>query len=170
MTINISATLKDGFHSRFVSVNLPILQHPLLPSALVDPRWARPFVFQDFSHYPFSEVDDVKTDFSRYVSLVNTCNSYTTIGKYKEGLLKIVDEHIRKTGRLLFPDMLMYVDCLAYLCYASDFMSEEQIRENYAMWAKYVLDNRRTYIKSSTRWGINEFSGSQNEADLQSCL
>ena len=90
--------------------------------------------------------------------------------KFKDGLLQVVDAHISRCGRLLFCDLLMYVDCLAYLCYASDFMTEEQINESYASWVKYVVNNKKNAIMSSTRWGATTYSGSDNEMDLESCL
>lgn len=168
--ISLTANLKDGWTSRMIDVNLPLFSHPLLPSSYVDPKWARPYVFHDFTSYIYSEPGDVQNDFNRLVSIVNGITSTSTIDRYKKGLLAQVDEHISRSGRLLFPDLLMYVDCLAYLCYASDLMTEEQIIRNYASWVKYIVDNRKSYIKSSTRWGIGEFVGSQNESDLNSCF
>ena len=96
--------------------------------------------------------------------------SSVKIEKYKDGLLKLIDEHISRCGRILFCDLLMYVDCLAYLCYASDLMTEEQIRSNYASWAKFVVDRRKNSVQCSGRWGISSFVGSNNERDLNSCF
>lgn len=169
-TLCLKAVLKDGWSSKTVSLNVPLLTHPMLPVTYVDPRWARPFRFRDFSNYIFADRESAMQDFPNYVAMVNTCSSTMRLDRYKQGLLKIVDDHIRNYGRLVFTDLLMYVDCMAYLCYATDLMTEEQIVSNYASWVKYVVDNRKSYIKSSTRWGPGEFSGSQNEADLRSSL
>ena len=141
-----------------------------MPIPYVDSRWARPFVFHNISLYPLAEANDVVNDFNRLVSLVNTSSLSAKIDRYKDGLLKIVDEHIARCGRLLFCDLLMYVDCLAYLCYASDLMTEEQIQLNYATWAKFIVNKRNNYIQCSTRWGATKFNGSENENDLNSCL
>jgi len=170
MTININAILKEGSHSRAISVNLPIIQNPLLPSPLVDPRWARPFVFHDLTRYPFSEVNDVQNDFSTLVNYANSSSKSSQIERFKDGLLKTADTHIARCGRVLFCDLLMYVDCLAYLCYASDLMTEQQITNNYPSWVKFVVDSRRNSVMSSTRWGATNYSGSDNERDLSSCL
>ena len=104
------------------------------------------------------------------VSYVNTSSIAIKIDRYKDGLLKLIDAHSARCGRLLFCDMLMYIDCLAYLCYASDLMTESQILQNYASWAKFVVDKRKSSILCSTRWGAVSFIGSENERDLKSCL
>ncbi|MBO5263079.1 MAG: hypothetical protein J6B18_02345 [Bacteroidaceae bacterium] len=168
--MRLSANLKDGYATRSISLDVPTIQNPFLPIPYVDSRWARPYVFHNVSIYPLAEANDVPNDFSRLVSLVNTSSSSTPIDRYKDGLLKIVDEHIARCGRLLFCDLLMYVDCLAYLCYASDLMTEEQIQQNYASWAKYIVDKRKNSIQCSTGWGAVNFNGSENERDLNSCF
>lgn len=168
--MTLTATLKDGWLSRPISVDVPVLRHPLLPVPYVDSRWARPYVFHDISQYPLSEVNDVQNDFATLVNFANSSTKTSKIDKYKEGLLKTVDAHISRCGRVLFCDLLMYVDCLAYLCYASDLMTEQQITSNYPSWAKFVVDNRRSYVMCSTRWGATNYSGSNNESDLNSCF
>ena len=62
--MKISATLKDGWKTRTISMNLPILEHPLLPVTYVDSRWARPAVFHDIFKYPLSEPTSVQDDFN----------------------------------------------------------------------------------------------------------
>ena len=168
--MELKALLKEGGNSKIISMNVPVVSHPLILVPYVDSRWARPYVFRDISRYPLSEVQGVITDFNRLVSLVNSSSVYVKIDRYKDGLLKIVDEHISRCGRILFCDLLMYVDCLAYLCYASDLMTEEQILANYASWAKFIVDKRKSSVYCSTRWGATEFRGSENETDLSSCL
>lgn len=168
--MKLSANLKEGWSSRTITIDVPTVQSPFLPMPYVDSRWARPYVFHDVSIYPLAEAHDVPNDFNRLVALVNSSTSSVKIEKYKDGLLKLVDEHISRCGRVLFCDLLMYVDCLAYLCYASDLMTEEQIQSNYASWAKFVVDKRRSAVKCSGRWGVSNFAGSENERDLNSCL
>lgn len=168
--MRISATLKDGQAMRPIVMDVPIFRHSFLPVPYVDSRWARPAVFHDITRYPLAETNDVQNDFSTLVNYVNNSSKNTRMEKFKDGLLQVVDAHISRCGRLLFCDLLMYVDCLAYLCYASDFMTEEQINESYASWVKYVVNNKKNAIMSSTRWGATTYSGSDNEMDLESCL
>lgn len=151
-------------------MEIPIFTNPFFPPNYVDPRWARPYVFHDVTRYPFAESSDVQNDFVTLVDYTNASQKQSKMDRYKDGLLKTIDNHIPRCGRLLFCDLLLYVDSLAYLCYASDLMTEQQIINNYASWVKFVVGARRTYIKSSTRWGATDYSGSDNEQDLQSCF
>ena len=168
--MELTASLRDGCSSHIITIDVPIISNPFIPVPMVDSRWARPYVFRNVSQYPLSEASDVLTDFRKIVDFVNNSSYSVKIDRYRDGLLKIVDEHIDRCGRILFCDLLMYVDCLSYLCYASDLMTEEQIIDNYASWAKFVVNKRRSSVLSSTRWGITNFSGSDNEEDLNSCL
>jgi hypothetical protein len=168
--MQIYALLKDGWSSRPISMDVPVLNHPFLPVPYVDSRWARPYVFHDISKYPPAELRDVQNDFKTLVDNANSSTKSSQIEKFKDGLLKTVDAHITRCGRVLFCDLLMYVDCLAYLCYASDLMTEGQINSNYASWVKFVVDNRRNSVMSSTFVGPKSYTGSENESDLNSCL
>ena len=168
--MELRAILRNGGHSRNISMNVPMFFNPLSPTPMVDSRWARPYVFRDIWTYPLTTPSVVQNDFSRLVYFVNQSGFSNTMDRYLEGLLNIVDEHIARCSRIIFCDLLMYVDCLAYLCYASDFMTEEQILENYASWAKFVVDLRKVNIKSSTTWGITSYDGSSNEEHLNSCF
>lgn len=168
--MRISATLRDGQSMQPIFMEVPILRHPLLPVPYVDSRWARPIVFHDITRYPLAETNDVQNDFRDLVKYVNDSSETTRIERFKEGLLKVVDAHISRCGRLLFCDLLMYVDCMAYLCYASNLMSETQINNSYASWVKYVVCNRKHAVMCSTKWGAVSYSGSDNEEDLDSCF
>lgn len=169
--MELTATIREGWMSfRTISINVPIISSPLTPIPLVDSRWARPTVFRDIFRYPLAETTDAVNDFNRIVDFVNASTKPITIDRYKDGLLKIVDEHIARCERILFCDLLMYVDCLSYLYYASDIMTEEQIVVNYPSWIKSIVDKRKTYVLCSTRLGILNYSGSENEKDLNSSL
>ena len=168
--MRLSASLREGATYRQIWMNVPTLSHPLLPTTYVDSLWARPYVFRDISLYPLSVPTDVSNDFQNLVRHVNNVSAPREIDRYKSGLVKIVDEHIERFGRLLFCDLLLYVDCLAYLCYSSDLMTESEILQEYSIWAKYIVDLRKSNIQCSSIWGASEFVGSFNENDLNSCL
>lgn len=168
--MELTALLKEGTSSRHISMVVPIFTHPLLPPIYVDPRWARPNVFHNFADYVFAEKNDVENDFNNLVDCVNRASSGSFIDRYLTGLLAVVDNHIQRCGRLLFPDLLMYVDCMAYLCYASDLMTESEVNANYVKWLKFVVDKRRSYLYASSMFGPQAFAGSKNERDYNSCL
>lgn len=168
--MRITATIKEGWSTRPISLEVPTVQSPLMPAAFVDPRWVRPYVFHNFSIYPFSEATEVQKDFETLVNYVNSSARSSIMERYLDGLNKTVDSHIARCGRILFCDLLMYVDCLAYLCYASDLMTEKQINEKYPYWVKSIVDCKEQSVMCSTRWGAIPFSGSNNDSDLKSCF
>lgn len=153
-------------------MNVPMFSHPLnlMSESLIDSRWARPFVFRDISLYPLARAAEVNDDFNHLVDSVNQSMLIHRMDKYMDGLLRIVDNHIARCGRLLFCDLLMYVDCLAYLCYASDLMTESQIVTNYASWVKFIVELRKCNLFCSSFWGVTSFEGSFNETHLNSCF
>ena len=165
-----SFKLTENGVSRPYSCDIPTLSHPMLPFSYIDPRGIRPFVFHDFSRYVFEEAPDFPMDFQRFVQLANSSSAYTRIERFKDALLKICDEHIGRCQRLVFTDLLMYVDCMCFVCLACGEMNTGLIKNNYGKWAKMVVDKRGYYIKSSTHFGPGQFNGSQNQEDLLSCL
>lgn len=167
--MELSATLIDGSVSRNISMNLPVL--PIMGVSLADTRWARPYVFRDITIYPLTTASEVSNDFSRLVSYVNQSTHPNRTCRYIDGFFKLIDKHIARCGRLLFCDLLMYVDCLACLYYASDVMTEEQIVGMYASWVKLVVDGcRKSHVLCSTKWGVTSYEGSFNQEDLNSCF
>lgn len=166
----LSAMLKDGISPRQISIDVPIIQNQFQITPYVDYRWARPRVFHDAYTYPMAEADDAKKDFATLVNYANYSSRPNLIDKFKDGLMKSIDAHISRYGRILFCDLLMYVDCLAYVCYASGIMTETQIRSDYAAWAKYIVDYRKSSVMCSTKWGAKDYFGSENESDLNSCF
>lgn len=160
--------VENGTTKQF-SYDIPTLSHPMLPFSYVDPRGVRPYVFHDFSRYVFEEAPDFPTDFQRFVQLANTSSSYSRIERFKNALLKICDEHIKRCNRLVFSDLLMYVDCMGFACLATGEMNSSTVKSNYGKWAKMVVDQRGYYVKSSTHFGPGQFQGSQNQEDLLSC-
>ena len=70
--MELTANLKDGYTNRVISMEIPIIQNPLLPVPYVDSRWARPHIFRNITLYPLAEVNDVVNDFNKLVSYVNT--------------------------------------------------------------------------------------------------
>ena len=76
--MRLSANLKDGYTNRVISMEIPVIQNPLLPVPYVDSRWARPFVFRNVALYPLSEVKDVINDFNKLVYFVSSSYSIST--------------------------------------------------------------------------------------------
>ena len=65
-----------------------------------------------------------------------------------EGLFDVVSNHIKKCGRLLFQDLLLYMDCFAYLLKATGY-AESEIKRVYPMVTKQIVDVTGQYVKDS---------------------
>ena len=169
--VTFSAELKEREYMRPISFNIPVVYNNLSQETCADSRWARHNVYcNNLILYPLSEINEAYKDFKKLVDFVNASQLNEPIDRYKDGLLKIVDEHITKYGRLLFGDLLMYVDSLAYLCYSSDLMTEEIIQQNYASWVKFIVDKRKNSIMCKQQFIVGPFIGSKIEEDYNYSL
>lgn len=89
---------------------------------------------------------------------VNDCNMQADAMSYIEdaesnfdihvgALMFAVVAHIQKFDRLLFGDLLIYMDCFSYLLFADNF-SEDDVKRNYARIAKEIVDHYPQYVKN----------------------
>lgn len=166
----VSFKLYENGKYRQYSYDVPTLSNTLLPISYVDPRKIRPFTFHDFYYYPFEEAPDFNVDIQRLVQLINSSIKPQRINKFKDSLCTIVNEHIRRCNRVLFNDLLMYIDCLGYICLAIGEMTSYEVASEYPKWAKMLVDKYGTYVKCSSQFGPVAFNGSKNDQDLQSLL
>lgn len=67
---------------------------------------------------------------------------------YCDALDYIIATHINRCGRLLFNDLLIYLDIYSYFLYA-DGVNENNIKLNYPRFANQYLKNIPEYLKDS---------------------
>jgi len=65
-----------------------------------------------------------------------------------QGLMSVVSDHINRCGRLLFQDLLLYMDCFAYLLKATGY-ADSAIKGAYPVVAKQIVEVTRQYVKDS---------------------
>ena len=65
-----------------------------------------------------------------------------------QAVVGITIEHINRCGRLLFQDLLIYVDCFAYLLKAIGF-NDTKIKHVYPNVVKQIVDGASDYVKDS---------------------
>lgn len=65
------------------------------------------------------------------------------------GLMFVSQQHIARSGRLIFGDLLLYVDSFSYLLIADGF-SDSEVRAEYPKATKTVVDLYASYVKSTT--------------------
>ena len=67
---------------------------------------------------------------------------------HMDGLVHAVVTHISKCGRLIFGDLLIYVDCFSYLLQADGF-ADAEIRRIYPQVTKTLVDACPEFVKNS---------------------
>ena len=64
----------------------------------------------------------------------------------KSGLYEVVSAHISRCGRLIYNDLLIYVDCWAYLLYAHN-NNKSVVEQLYPKIVKDIVDKYLPYVK-----------------------
>lgn len=82
------------------------------------------------------------------IAMGETSNSPNKIDRHIGGLMAVVMEHLTRCGRLIFGDLLIYVDCFAHLLIA-DGVSEAEVRATYPKITKTIVDFYPDYVKAT---------------------
>lgn len=69
----------------------------------------------------------------------------TRIEAFIGGLMRVVMNHINRCGRLIFGDLLIYLDCYALLLDADGF-SEHEIRNSYIQVCRSIVQLYDDYV------------------------
>ncbi len=76
-------------------------------------------------------VEEFVADCQKQVIVMGETGEGTTkLDRHVGGLMAVVMEHLARCGRLIFGDLLIYVDCFAHLLIADGF-SEDEVRSIY---------------------------------------
>lgn len=97
-----------------------------------------------------SKIHDAKTDLDLHIG----------------GLMATVMEHFSRHERILFGDLLIYIDCFSLILKAAGFDSEE-IRTIYPRIAKTIVELYPDFVEITPDG--TPFSGSQSEVKLSKC-
>lgn len=72
------------------------------------------------------------------------------IAVFYDALEKIVVDHVNKHGRLVFIDLLMYVDVMCYFLFADKGpTAEDDIRKYYPTYVMFVINGLGEYVRDS---------------------
>ncbi len=94
-------------------------------------------------------IDEFMTDCQKQVvAMGETTNTSGKMGRHIGGLMAVVMEHLTRCGRLIFGDLLIYVDCFAHLLIADGF-SENEVRASYPKITKTIVDFYPDYVKAT---------------------
>ena len=93
--------------------------------------------------------DDFAADCKLQIKAMEDINEpMSLIDIHVGGLMAAVGTHINRCGRLIFGDLLIYVDCFSYLL-AADGFGEEEIKLLYPKVTKSIVDLCPEYVKNS---------------------
>ena len=81
----------------------------------------------------------------------------TRLDTHIAGLMAVVMDHLARCGRLIFGDLLIYMDCFSLLLEADDF-SDEEIREIYPRVTRTIVELYPDYIFNTV--DLSPFKGS----------
>ncbi len=91
----------------------------------------------------------------------------TLLDRHIAGLMAVVMDHISRCGRLIFGDLLIYMDCFCLLLEADGF-SEEEIKEIYPRITRTIVDLYPDYVKNTV--DLSAFQGSNFDFILQNLV
>lgn len=82
------------------------------------------------------------------VAMDTSTSSDSKMDAHMGGLMAAVMNHLKRCGRLIFSDLLIYVDCFSYLLLADGF-SEEKIKNIYPRITKTIVDFYPDFVKNT---------------------
>lgn len=85
-------------------------------------------------------------------------NDETIMSIHIRGLMSAIGSHINRCGRLIFGDLLIYMDCFSYLLQA-DNVNEKDTRDAYPRILRSVVDLYANFIKNTS--DLSMFKGSR---------
>lgn len=81
----------------------------------------------------------------------------TLLDVHIAGLMAVVMDHLARCGRLIFGDLLIYMDCFSLLLEADGF-SEDEVKEIYPRVTRTIVELYPDYIFNTT--DLSPFKGS----------
>lgn len=86
---------------------------------------------------------------NQVIAMGETPNIPSKMDRHIGGLMAIVMDHLTRCKRLIFGDLLIYVDCFAHLLIADGFL-ESEVRAAYPRITKTIVDFYPEYVKATT--------------------
>lgn len=94
-------------------------------------------------------LDEFINDCNLQIIAMNTSTSADSkMDAHLGGLMAAVMSHLKRCGRLIFGDLLIYVDCFSYLLLA-DGCSEEEVKDIYPRITKTIVDFYPGFVKNT---------------------
>ena len=81
-------------------------------------------------------------------AMMDADDTSSMMDAHVDGLMAAVISHINRCGRLIFGDLLIYIDCFSLLLKADGF-EDEDIRKIYPCITKTIVDQYPGFIKNT---------------------
>jgi hypothetical protein len=135
--------------SKTLTMSLPTLNHAVITNKFCPPELltgGSPTA----SAINGESVDDFIADCNKQLMIMSTIDKdETLLDVHIAGLIGAVMDHISRCRRLIFSDLLIYMDCFSYLLQADGF-SEEKIKAIYPRAACTIADLYPDQMKDAT--------------------
>lgn len=103
-------------------------------------------------------IDEFISDCQKQVAIMdNTSSEDNILDIHIAGLMAVVMDHLSRCGRLIFGDLLIYMDCFSYLLSADGF-SDDEIKRMYPRVTRTIVELYPNYIKNTA--DLSPFKGS----------
>lgn len=140
-----------------ISFSLPEIQSGFICTSNIRPDWLIPTGIQGILS---SEEGQSTTEF------LNDCNIILSKNKGEEdafglelskGLILRINLHIQQFNRLLFRDLLLYIDCYCHLLH-NTVLTLAYTQKAYSSILSYLATKYMSYIYDQTPFGLIKFS------------
>ena len=102
--------------------------------------------------------DEFVTDCKSQIAAMEFADTASTLlDAHIGGLMATVMAHLNRCGRLIFGDLLIYIDCFALLLKADGF-SDTEIRDIYPKITRSIVELYPNYVVNTT--DLSPFKGS----------
>lgn len=101
-------------------------------------------------------ISEFQADCNFLVSAMEECHADSRLDVHLYALQNIVESHLRRCGRLIYNDMLIYVDCFALLLKADGF-STSMINDAYPVIVYNLVEACGQFVKD--QFTLQPFKG-----------
>lgn len=121
----------------------------------------RPNIYPKFNNVVESQAGESLSDFYTDCNNIITTASLSLkegVDALVEGLIDVINIHIAKCGRLIFGDLMIYIDCWVHIL-KSVGVSEQDARDYYSVELGTLVAGFLTHIKDDST--LLPFNGTQ---------
>lgn len=91
-------------------------------------------------------VNEFQSDCNFLVNAMKECKENSRLDVHLWALQCIVESHLRRCGRIIYTDLLLYVDCFSLLLKADGF-NEKMIRDTYPVVTYNLVEVYGQFVK-----------------------